>query len=240
MGMGTGITMGTIMGTGMTDAEYLLLCWSSPSYPTGAFAYSHGLETLVEAGAVADADGLHAFVTAWLERGGGWIDAVLFAQTWRCAGDAAALDEVAAMASAWRGTGETALEARQQGSAFLSVTLSAWPHPDLAGFAARNAGRPVAQATAFALAAAVHGIALDRALGAFLHAGVANLVSAGVRLVPLGQTDGQRVMAMLAGPVEACVAAAMRADPDRIGTDTLSIELASMAHETQHTRLFRS
>jgi urease accessory protein len=238
MTMATGIIMSTV--TPMTETEYKLLCWTSPSYPTGAFAYSHGLETLVETGAVSDAASLRRFLCAWLERGGGWIDAVLFAVTWRRALEPADLDGIAAQAAAWRGTGETALEAWQQGAAFLAVTQASWPHPRIADFLARNQGRKVAQVTAFALAAAAHSIALERALAAFLHAAVANLISAGVRLVPLGQTDGQRVTAAMAAPVATCIAAATKADPARIGTATLAIELASMAHETQHTRLFRS
>jgi urease accessory protein len=233
-------TTTTGMSTTMTDADYMLLCWASPSYPTGAFAYSHGLEYCVETGSVHDAASLEQFVVAWLQRGGGWIDAVLFSATCRAASDPAALDDAAAEAAAWRGTGETALEAWQQGEAFLAVTLAAWPHPDIAAFAVRNAGRKIAQVTVFALAAIVHGIAPDRALGAFLHAGAANLVSAGVRLVPLGQTDGQRITASLAAPISACCKAALVADPEAVGTSTLAIELASMAHETQHSRLFRS
>lgn len=234
----TRIITGALMT--MTDADYMLLCWASPSYPTGAFAYSHGLEHCVETGAVSDVASLEQFVIAWLQRGGGWIDAVLFAATWRAASDPAALDEAAAEAAAWRGTGETALEAWQQGEAFLAVTLAAWPHPDIAAFAARNADRKIAQVTVFALASFVHGIPLDRAMGAFLHAGAANLVSAGVRLVPLGQTDGQRITAALAAPISACCNAALVADLATVATNSLAIELSSMAHETQHSRLFRS
>lgn len=231
------------MGMDMaTDAAalYRLLAWTSPGYPTGAFSYSHGLEWAVEQGAVRDAGGLVDYVSAVLERGGGWVDAVLFAHTHRSAHDAAALDELAELAAAFRGSAETALESRQQGSAFLQVTRRAWPHAGLEAFAARNSGRPLAHCTAVALACALHGIGLVPALGAYLHALAANLVSAGVRLVPLGQTDGQIAIARLAPCVERLCAAAAITALDELGTAAPMLELCCLRHETQYTRLFRS
>ncbi|HYE00476.1 MAG TPA: urease accessory UreF family protein [Alphaproteobacteria bacterium] len=225
------------------DAQYRLLAWLSPSYPTGAFSYSHGLEWAVEAGDVRDAAGLAAFVAAVLERGGGWVDAVLFAAAWRAAEAAGApetLDSVAELAAAFRGTSETALESRQQGQAFLAVTNRAWPHPDLAAFTRRQAGRPVAHAVAVAVACAAHGVPLAPSLHAFLHSLAANLVSAGVRLVPLGQTDGQIALAALAPVVAGVAERAPETDPDDLGTAAPGLELASLFHETQYTRLFRS
>ncbi|MFM2043462.1 MAG: hypothetical protein RLY86_2038 [Pseudomonadota bacterium] len=237
------------MATAMTpDAGlYRLLAWTSPAYPVGAFSYSHGLEWAVESAQVRDAAGVVAYVTAVLERGGAWVDTVLFAATHRAAqgpdpdpARLAELDDLAELAAAFRATSETALEARQQGQAFLSVTRRSWPHPLLDAFADRRAGRPVAHCTAVALTCAAHGVPLEPALTAYLHGVAANLVSAGVRLVPLGQTDGQIATARLA-PVAARVAvAAMAADPDDLATAAPGLELCSLSHETQYTRLFRS
>ena len=221
-------------------ALHRLLAWSSPSYPTGAFSYSHGLEWAVEEGTARNVDGLVDYVSAVLERGGGWVDAVLFVACWRAAGNAQALDELVELAAAFRGSAETALESRQQGQAFLSVTLRAWPDPRLAAFADRIRGQPVAHCAAMAVACAFHGVALEPALHAFLHATAANLVSAGVRLVPLGQTDGQIALATLASVVANTVARALDADPNELGTAAPGLELASFHHETQYTRLFRS
>ncbi|WP_156677751.1 urease accessory protein UreF [Sphingomonas profundi] len=228
----------------------MLLAWTSPSYPVGAFSYSHGLEAAVEAGAVRDAASLVDYVSAVIARGGGWVDAVLFArayETWR--GDGAddgskardaAMDAIAELAVAFRGSAETALESRQMGRSFLAVTRAAWPHPALDAFAARHAGRPVAHCIVGALACAAHGAPLRPALTAWIHGTAANLVSAGVRLVPLGQTDGQIATARLTPVIEDVVARAPATDPDDLGTSALLVELASLTHETQYTRLFRS
>lgn len=217
-----------------------LLAWLSPAYPTGAFSYSHGLEWAVEAGSVRDLATLIDYVHAVLARGGGWIDAVLFVHVWRAADDAEALDELSELASAMRGTAETALESAQQGRAFLDVTLRAWPHPALAAFAARAAGRPIAHCVAVALACAVHGVDLDAGLVAYLSAVAANLVGAGARLIPLGQTHAQIAIAELSRRISEIARRARLCPLEDLGTAAPVVELCSMLHETQYTRLFRA
>ncbi|MDJ0388642.1 urease accessory UreF family protein [Roseomonas sp. E05] len=218
-----------------------LLTWLSPAYPVGAYTYSHGLEMAVEDGAVRNRTTLIAYVSAVLEAGAGRIDAALLTAAFRTAAaeDEAALDTVAELAAAWRGTGETALEAMAQGSAFLKVTNAAWPDARLAAFTQRHSGN-VAHPVAFGAAAAWHGVPLRPALFGFLSAFAANLVSAGVRLVPLGQTDGQIATAALFPVLEAATEAGLTADLDTLGTAAPALDLFSMRHETQYTRLFRS
>jgi urease accessory protein len=223
------------------QALYRLLTWLSPAYPVGAYTYSHGLEAAVEAGSVAKRDGLIAYVSAALRLGAGRVDGALLVAAHRAMvkGDDKALDEVAALGAAWRGTAETALEAEAQGTAFTSVTLAAWPTPRFAAFAARHP-RQLAHAVAFGAAAAEQGIAARDAAFAFLAAFGANLVSAGVRLVPLGQTDGQLAIAALQPSVAAAAEAALTADLARLGTAAPMLDIFSLRHETQYTRLFRS
>jgi len=225
-------------------ALFQLLTWSSPGYPTGAFSYSHGLEWAVETGEVSNLQTLVDFVTAVISRGGGWIDAVLFAHTWRAAqpaqSDMTDLDAISELASAFRGSAETALESRQQGAAFLDVTRKAWPHPTLDAFAQRHAGMPTAHCIAVAVACAAHGVDLTPALHAYLHAVGANLVSAGARLIPLGQTHAQIAIARLAPILAEIVERALTTSLDDLGTAAPAIELCSLRHETQYTRLFRS
>lgn len=229
--------------------QYQLLAWCSPAYPTGAFSYSHGMEWAVERGRVATLADLLDFIGAVLERGGGWVDAVLFAHAWREARQPpliwersarSQLRELAELAAAFRATAETALESRQQGAAFLDVTLKAWPHPRLAQFASDVRGGPVAQSVAVAVACAAHGIELSTALHAFVQVLAANLVSAGARLIPLGQSAAQIAVARLAALVSATAQRALTADLDDLGTAAPVLELCSMRHETQYTRLFRS
>ena len=224
------------------DPLYRLLAWLSPAYPIGAFSYSHGVETAVEEGFVRDRDTLVAWIDSVLRHGTGAVDGALFAAAGRAAvaGDWASFDAVAERAAAWRGTSEMALESRQQGGSFLSITRTAWPHPALDAVHERLGGE-LSLAVAVALAAAVHGIALETALEGYLHAFVANLISAAVRSVPLGQSDGQRALAALEPAVRATRDAALAVSSlDEVGTATPLLDWCSLRHETQYTRLFRS
>ena len=222
-------------------ALYRLMTWLSPSYPLGAFSYSHGLEYAIEAGLVRDGPGLAAWIATLLEAGAGVSDGALLAAAWSAATarDDAVLDETVALAQAWRGTAETALESAAQGAAFLATTRAAWPHPRLDALALRHRGA-VALAVAVGAAGAVHEVPLPALLTAYLHAFAANLVSAGVRLIPLGQSEGQHVIAGLE-PVVARLAQRSEATPiAEIGTAAPLVDWCSMQHETQYTRLFRS
>jgi len=221
-------------------ALHLLLAWVSPSLPIGGYTYSHGLETAVESGAVKRWPDLVDYVGAVIARGGGWVDAVLIGHAMRAAQDSAAFDAIAELAAAFRSSSETALESRQQGAAFLQVVRRAWPHPALEDFAARWGEAPMAHAASFALACAAHGVGEAAAIHGFLHATAANLVSAGVRLVPLGQTDGQLAMAALSQRIGPIVERARACPLDNLGTAAPVLELASFHHETLYTRLFRS
>jgi len=228
----------------MTAALYRLMTWLSPAFPVGAFTYSHGLEWAVEEGRLHDRASLTAWGGAVVTHGAGRADADLFREVWQAVtdGDPGRFDRAAELADALRGTAEMALESVNQGTAFVRVLRDTWPHPDLDAWLARldALDRPPAYAVAVALACALHGVPLREALAAFLHAFAANLVSAAVRLVPLGQTDGQAAQAALAPVVAAAVEAALARDLDDLGGAAPLIDLCSMSHETQYTRLFRS
>ena len=224
------------------DPLYRLLAWLSPAYPIGAFSYSHGVETAVEEGFIKDRASLVGWLQTVLTDGTGRVDGALFAAAWRAADakDWTLFDAIAERAAAWRGTSEMALESRQQGGSFLSITKNAWKHPDLEAAHARLAGE-IALPVAVALAAAVHGIALEMALSGYLHAFTANLISAAVRTVPLGQSDGQLALAALEAYVNRTARAAIAAQSlDEVGTATPLLDWCSLKHETQYTRLFRS
>lgn len=238
--------MARCMASGMAEADarslYRLLAWLSPAYPIGAFSYSHGVETAVEEGFIEDRASLVAWLSSVLAGGTGRVDGALFAMAWRAAeaGQWRAFDAIAERAAAWRATSEMALESRQQGGSFLSITRTAWPHPDLDDAHERLAGE-IALPVAVALAAALHGLALAPALAAYLHAFTANLISAALRTVPLGQSDGQLALAALEGAVHKAVAAAEGVlDLDEVGSTTPLLDWCSLRHETQYTRLFRS
>jgi urease accessory protein len=142
------------------------MIWLSPAYPVGAYSYSHGLEWIVEAGQIKDAETLVAWIEDLLAHGAGRSDVIFLTEAWR---------------------------------ALLAETAQAY-------------------AQAFA----------------------ANIVSAAVRLVPLGQSDGLRVQARLEPLIPRIVAAALACTLDDVGGAAVAADIASMRHETQYTRLFRS
>ena len=237
------IITGPIMAADDTEhgALYRLMAWLSPSYPVGAFSYSSGIEWAVEAGDISDAESLRRWLAVVIGEGGGFCDAVFFVHAHRSLAepDDAALQAVAELAAAFAPSKERHLETTAQGAAFIEATRAAWPCSALDRLAAAWTG-PVAYPIAVAVAAAGHGISLEPALRAYLHAITASLISAGVRLIPLGQSDGQRVLAALESVVEATAARALATPLDGVGSAALRADLASLLHETQDTRLFRS
>ena len=232
--------MHTTMSDG-SSALYRLMAWLSPSYPVGAFSYSGGIEWAVEAGDIKDAATLKCWLAVVLAEGGAFCDAVFFVHAHRAIaqGDDKALRKVAELAAAFAPSKERLLETTAQGRAFIEATRAAWPCAALDALAAAWDG-PVAYPVAVAVAAAGHGIPIEPALNAYLHAVTANLVSAGVRLIPLGQTDGQRLLAALEPVVVATAALALTTRLDDVGSAAFRADIASMRHETQYTRLFRS
>ena len=241
----------TIMATAMTSersegrvdipALFRLMAWLSPAYPVGAFSYSSGIEWAVEAGDIKDAATLRQWLAGMIGAGGGFCDAVIFVHAHRAvaANDDAALRAAAELAAALVTSKERLLETTAQGRAFLEATRASWPCPALARLDAVWLGA-VALPVAVAVTCAGHDIACEPALHAFLHALAANWISAGVRLVPLGQTDGQRVLAALEGDIGACAMRALATPLDEIGSCAVRADIAGMRHEMQYTRLFRS
>ena len=221
------------------QALYRLMAWLSPAYPVGAFSYSSGIEWAVESGDIKDAGTLKDWLDTMLSDGGGFCDAVLFAHAHRAVEDEGELRDIAELAAALAPSKERHLETTAQGNAFVEATRAAWPCAALDRLKQSWDG-PVAYPVAVAVAAAGHDIPLGAALAAFLQALVANWVSAGVRLVPLGQTDGLRVVAALEPVVDAAAQRALVTALDDMGASAFRADLASLRHETQYTRLFRS
>lgn len=222
-------------------ALYRLLTWCSPAFPVGAYSYSHGLEYAVEEGLVKDRESLAGWIGTLLSHGSGMVDGALFCASWRAATvrDLVGLEHVTELASAFRSTREIALESTAQGEAFSIMAQTTWNVPLLSELT-EGRGVRVVYPVAVGVACGAVGIPLDPALQAYLHAFAANLVSAGVRLIPLGQADGQSAMVSLESMVMTSAQKAMETPLDELGTATPMIDWASMRHETQHTRLFRS
>lgn len=212
----------------MTDRGLLTLVqWLSPAFPVGGYAYSHGLEWAISAGLVGDAAALADWIETVLAEGAGRTDAILLAQALRPDADVPVL---AALAAALPASRERWAETTEQGAALTRTTNaltrqdhSAMAYPVALGLAARPLELDPAQVVAL-----------------YLHAFASNLVQAGVRFVPLGQTEGQAVLAGLHPLILRLAEAAAAATLDDIGSGAFGSDLAAMHHETMDVRIFRT
>ncbi|MBP2558032.1 urease accessory protein [Neorhizobium galegae] len=217
-----------------TKALLRLMAWLSPAFPIGGFAYSGGLERAVLDGLVKDASGLSGWLSSLLRHGFLWNDAVLFGVAWRRFEDEAGLMETAELGLALAGSAERHKETLSLGTAFAAAA-SAWPHPVL-----DRLPTAVLFPVAVGAVAAAHGVPAVQALAAYLHAAASQSVSAGIRLGVAGQTEGVAILADIEGLITEIAGKASLATLDDLGGATVQAEIASLRHETQHSRLFRS
>ena len=200
--------------------------WLSPAYPVGSFAYSHGLEWAVESGQVTDSKTLHTWLEAVLQHGAGMADARILAAAYRAI-DPTPID---ATARAFSASTERLKETMLQGAAFVRATADIWETklPELT--------YPVAVGQA----ARLHELPLELTLNMYLQAFMSNLAAAGMRLIPLGQTDGQRVIKALTPLCIKIADTALEGSLDDLSSTAFMCDIASMKHETQYSRIFRT
>lgn len=197
----------------------------SPSFPVGGFAYSHGLETAINDGAITCAASLEAWLLDVLYHGGAQSDAVLLNAAYT--GDAI---EVDVQARAFASTAERLKETDLQGAAFCDTVRAVW-EIDL--------GR-LCYPVAVGRAAALMKLDPDLSTAMYLQAFIGNLVAAAMRLVPLGQVDGQKVQTALKPKCAAIAKASLNATLDDLHGSAWGSDIAAMRHETQYSRVFRS
>ena len=214
-----------------------LFAWFSPAFPTGGFAYSHGLEAAAAEGLIGDERGLAAWLEGVLMAGGGWNDAVLLnaAHSLATGGDEATMAELSDLALALAPSRERLAETVGQGQAFRAAVAAGWPQAICPGLPERVA-YPIAAGTACALI----GAAAQTALTAYLTGFCANLIAAGVRLSLTGQTGGVRILSGLNPVIVEIAGRAAASTLDDLGGCAMGADVAAMRHETLHTRLFIS
>ena len=213
-----------------TEHNILILAqWLSPAFPVGAFAYSHGLETAIHSGAIATACDLQDWLTYVLSQGSGRNDCILLRAAYS-SGPQAALDDVNQTALAVSASSERIRETQLQGSAFSQTTSAIW------GSDKTEFCYPVAVGHA----AAQLRLDVDLTAAFYLHGFVSNLVSAAVRAVPLGQTEGQRVLAALIPMCDQIVQDTQCTTLDDLSSTAFLSDIAAMRHETLQPRIFRS
>lgn len=209
-----------------TGALLTLAHWLSPAFPTGAFAFSHGVEAAVRDGQVRDAAALQDWLAVMLTHGAGRSDAI-FLHAGHAGADLAGL---ARLAAALQPAAERRAETLMQGAAFAATLRAVWGHDVPAMALPLVVGR----------AAALQGLPAGPVAAVYLQAMVVNLTQAAQRLMPLGQTAAARIVAGL-GPVAAAVAAeAAGLTPDDLGSAAFAIDITAMRHEGMEPRLFRS
>jgi len=215
-------------------AQLRLMTWLSPSFPTGAFAYSHGLEYAAEVGLVNNDEDVRRWISDLLFFGSGWNDSLLLSEAWRCARSGESLKQVIGLCEALAGSSERHLETMAQGIAFLSAARQ-WPHPD-SGRIPDRCALPVAVGAVTGF----HGIGLHAALSGYLQAFCNNLVQASLRLLPIGQQAGVGIMASLEKDILDASAKAAEATLAHLGSSMVISEIMSLKHEAQASRIFRS
>ncbi|WP_435170056.1 urease accessory protein UreF [Falsirhodobacter sp. 1013] len=199
-----------------------LVQWLSPAFPTGGFAYSHGMEQAINDGVVKDAGSAQAWIADVLRIGAGWSDAVLLSR----ARDGEDLRDIA---RALAPSAERLRETEEQGAAFaatvtaLGVPVDPQPLPLAIGVASRSLELTTAQVTAL-----------------FLHGFAGNLVACATRFVPLGQTPGQRVLQALHPLIDDLAERASTAPVSAIASASIAGDLAAMRHETLDVRIFKT
>lgn len=223
MGMGALIRM-------LTDPRLTLLQqWLSPSYPVGAYAYSHGLEAAVEVKAINSVDDLRNWLEDLLTAGAGYSDPILLAAAYR-SDTADALQDIDQLARAFAPSKERLAETDLQGAGFCQTTAA------ISGYEIPNLTYPVA----IGYAARLHDLPLDVTVHMFLHAFVSNLVAAAQRLMPVGQVQGQRILSDMAPQIAQSAQDAMTSDIADLSGCCFLADITSMQHETQYSRMFRS
>ncbi len=202
--------------------------WLSPAFPVGAFAYSHGLDAAVTDGTVTDADSFADWLDDVLFHGGGRTDAILLVAAH--AADEASLQGLDELARALAPSAERLMETDLQGAAFAGTAAAIWG----------TDGAPRTYPVAVGAAAAVHGLPLEQTVQFYLHAFASNLTAAATRLVPLGQTEAQAVLAARAPALADLGRLALSLTLEDLGSSAFLADIASMRHETQYSRMFRS
>lgn len=226
---------------------YQLMTWFSPSYPIGSFSYSHGIEYAVEVGLIKNAENLKEWIQAILQFGTGRIDSILFKTTYEIFQNTNSFEnkkfeEIIVLSNALKSSPELWLESCRQGEAALKILLVTYPHPALTLLhtTLKEMSKNPTLSIVFGIVCSCYKIPFRESLSAFLHSFAANLMAAGLKTIPLGQTDGQKIMTSLQDVITQIIDKMINATLEDIGGATPMIDWTSVKHETQYTRLFQS
>lgn len=221
------------------DSLFHLLQLVSPALPVGAYSYSEGLESLIEQQTLDTADSLQQWLTQELRYGSIRLETAVMLRSWQCTLDKdwEKLNYWNNWLSATRETQELREQSWQMGqSLFRLLTTLDLVYKSTLG----QMTLPINYAISFGTVAAHWQIEAETAVMGYLYSWLANLVSAGVRLIPLGQTQGQQILLSLHLCLEKTGNEILRLSDEELSSCNWGLFFASTAHESQYTRLFRS
>lgn len=220
-----------------------LLQLASPTLPVGAYSYSDGLETLVENGVINNSKNLKHWLEQELSYGAIRLETAVMIRAYRSVGTSnfEALGYWNAWVTAAKETAELQSQSWQMGNSLMRLFLDL-QHPAETSLQelATAAGSPCNYAIAFGIVAANWQIDETSVILGYLHSWASNLIGAGVKLIPLGQTAGQQLLLEINSNITLATPEILALKDDDLSSCGWGLALASMAHETQYTRLFRS
>ena len=215
----------------VTYQNQILSALFSPSFPIGAFSYSHGLEAAIAASLVVDTKTAEKWIKTCLVSGSGRNDAIIFAHAWRAEPDKR--EELNEIAFALCASAERDQEMRELGASFrdiatrvyrVSVTnMQSMAYPVMAGVATRQLHCELLLSLVF-----------------FLQSFANNLISVTVRAIPLGQSEGQGILYRLIPWIEQLANETINASLDQIGGHAFLADHMAIKHETMETRIYRT
>ena len=219
-----------------------LMHLASPTLPVGAYSYSQGLESAVDAGIVTDESGARRWITDVLTHSMARLEAPVFCRFYRAWGamDIAAISHWSAWFLASRDSAEFRAETVQMGYSLARLLRELFPNDSLTPLLSPVAGADLPYPGALGAACVMLGTPLDASLGACLFSWAENQVLAAIKAVPLGQVAGQRLLFALEQPLLNAAATALVLKDHELSNWTPGLSLLSMRHETQPSRLFRS
>jgi urease accessory protein len=224
----------------LTHSHFLaILQLASPALPVGAYSYSEGLEMLIEDGTITNVENLQDWLKSELLYGSIRLDAAIMLRGFYAvkSGDIQALKRWNLWLSAARDTEELRAASWQMGRSLMQLLGKL--EPDILPVV-NAVGYPSNYAIAFAIACAHWDINIQACLLAYLHSWANNLITAGIKIIPLGQTAGQELLLSLQSLLTTTVGEILTMTDDDLGCCNWGLSLASMQHEIQYTRLFRS
>lgn len=227
----------TTTKSNQTTALVRLMTWLSPAFPVGAFAYSGGLEKAIEDRRIETADDLQNWLDGLLCHGALKTDAIFFSMSYK-AGQAEELVEINTLALALAGSAERFHETTSLGAAFVDAAAE-WPSKFAAGLRSSGNGK-IAYPVAAGSMAGANETGLEAGIAAYIHASLSQLVSVAIRCALIGQKQGVKVLASLEPKIAVMAEAFADCGEDDLGSAATFADIASLRHETQVTRLFRS